>query len=669
MSGLALTAVVAVTAPAWAALLGMLGRERTTAAAFGVLGAGVALVAAVAETATTWTGARDVVAVPLLGTADTGGTVIELTLRADALAGLVAVAVGLVALCVQVYSAGYLVERGAGHPASAPPQHPAPADVASRTAVATPPLAGSAEQVAEPAPTRYRAYAATVSLFTAAMMLVVHADDLVLLLIGWEVMGLCSYLLIGHHSERQAARSAAAKAFLVTRVGDVGFLLGVVVLVAGAGTSSVSGLLSAVDAGTLDRGTVTVACLLLVAGVVGKSAQVPLHTWLPDAMEGPTPVSALIHAATMVAAGVVVVARLLDLFALAPAALAVLGSLAAVTTVAAAFAALAQDDLKRLLAWSTISQVGLMLGALAVGTTGDADGQGRPAAIAHLLSHAGFKALLFLGAGVVTHLVGSTLLRDMGGLARRAPLVGWTFAAGLAALAGLPPTSGFVSKEAVLGVAEEAALHPGTADGASLLGPVAWVVLVAGLVTTVVTAVYSTRAFCVVVLGRPVHPVGAEHALPRELTGPLVVLAVPTVALGLLPLAGPAALDGFRLGVGTAVLGTVLALAGVALGLLGLRREDRDVAVLLPARARVWLLEGYRADAVQVALVARPLRRLASTVAAGDRDVVDAYVRGAATGAGWAGRGLRYVQGGVVTSYLAWVLGAAALVGLGVVVL
>jgi NADH-quinone oxidoreductase subunit L len=620
MSGPALTAVMAVSAPAWAALLGLgLARGRDShlvAAGLGVLGAFVALAAGIAEAALTWDGATQVTRIPLLGTAQTGGSgdlALDLTLRSDALSGLVSVAVALVALCVQIYSAGYLTER-------------------------------------------YRPYAATVSLFTAAMLLVVHADDIVLLLIGWEVMGICSYLLIGHHSERQAARSAAAKAFLVTRVGDVGFLLGVVVLMASAGTSSITGLLD--SAGTIPVGSLTLACLLLLAGVVGKSAQFPLHTWLPDAMEGPTPVSALIHAATMVAAGVYVVARLYPLYTQAPAALVVLGAITAATMLGAALAAFAQSDLKRLLAWSTISQVAIMLSALATGVGRN----GQAAAIAHLLSHAAFKALLFLAAGAVIHLVGSNLLRDMGGLRHRAPVVAWTFTIGLVALAGVPPVSGFWSKEAVLSTAEGAVLDAGGAGAA-----IGWLVLAAGMLTTVVTAAYATRAFCLVVLGPAQRAAAGQHdRLPRSLTWPLVVLAVPSVGLGLLFWAGPAALRGLHLTWLTAVIGTLLVLAGVGLGWTAARRPSRDAADALPVGVRATLAEGYRADEAVAFLVVRPLRRLARTVYSGDRDVVDAYVRGAAVGARWAGRGLRHVQTGLATTYLTWVLAAVVVVGLGV---
>src|SRR5690606_24410624 len=252
-----------------------------------------------------------------LAVIETGAAPIRIGLQVDGLAAVVGLMVCCVALAVQVYSVAYMEGDR-----------------------------------------RYSSYAAFVSLFTAAMLLVVYSGDLLVLYAGWEVMGICSYFLIGHHWEDRANSRAAVKAFLVTRLGDVGFLIGVLVLGASAGTFEIREIVR--GAADLPDATVTAAALLLLAGVAGKSAQFPLHTWLPDAMAGPTPISALIHAATMVAAGVYVVARVYGVFTEAPAALAVLGLLAAISMVGAACAALAQDDLKRVLAYSTISQLAVM---------------------------------------------------------------------------------------------------------------------------------------------------------------------------------------------------------------------------------------------------------------------------------------------------------------------
>lgn len=320
----------------------------------------------------------------------TGSVPIDLALHLDGFAVLVAVLVGLVATCVQIYSTAYLRE--------------------------------------DP---RYPSYAALVSLFTSAMLLVVYSGDLMVLLVGWEIMGICSYFLVGHYWETPEARAASLKAFLVTKLGDVPFLIGLFALAADTGTFRITGILGAVANGGLDHPTLI--AVLLLAGVAGKSAQFPLHTWLPDAMAGPTPVSALIHAATMVAAGIYFVARLLPVFAQSGAALVVLAVMAAVTMIGSGLAALAQDDIKRVLAYSTIGQLGYMAGSLAVGDRG--------AAVFHLLSHGAFKAVLFLAAGVVIHAAGTNSLAAMSrmsGLTKRIPDAYWTMTVALLALAAIP---------------------------------------------------------------------------------------------------------------------------------------------------------------------------------------------------------------------------------------
>jgi NADH-quinone oxidoreductase subunit L len=635
-------AVSTVVLPAFVALtsLPLARRNPVWGREWAVLGGVATLAAALAEAWAVYTG-PDVAHIPFLGSLDLGSGRISLDLRADALSATVAVAVGLVALCVQVYSTAYLAEL---------PDDPV-----------------------EQAPTRYPAYAATVSLFTAAMMTVVHADDLVLLLLGWEVMGACSYLLVGHHSERAAARAAAVKAFLVTRVGDLGVLLAVVLLLASVRSTSIPAVLAA--APTLPPGTALAAALLLLAGVAGKSAQFPLHTWLPDAMEGPTPVSALIHAATMVAAGVYLVARLLPLYLASPAALNVAAVVAAVTMLGAALAAFAQDDLKRLLAWSTVSQVAYMLGGVAVARSAN----GAAPAILHLLSHAAFKALLFLLAGCVAHIVGSTLLRDMGGLRVSHPPLAALLALGLAALAGLPPLSGFWSKEAVLSAADAAS---------TTVGWPADLVLASGLFTTLVTGAYTGRALAIVALGDPppapartVPAAGADDdsplvpdalevhgqaaVLPPAMTWPLWALAVPAALLGLVLVHPPDALRNVHLDPLTAVAGATLALVGLTWGLAAARtRPERDAALGLPAAARVFLRDGYRLDDLQHALVVRPYAALARLVQAGDRDVVDGYVRAVPVLARWGSAVAARAQSGLATGYVAWLAAGAVVVGL-----
>lgn len=461
----------------------------------------------------------------------TGSVPIELALHIDGFAALVAVLVACVAACVQLYSTGYLRD--------------------------------------DP---RYPSYAALVSLFTSAMLLVVYSGDLIVLLVGWEVMGICSYFLVGHYWETPEARAASLKAFLVTKLGDVPFLIGLFALAGDAGSFRLTRILGAVASGGIDHPTLV--ALLLLAGVAGKSAQFPLHTWLPDAMAGPTPVSALIHAATMVAAGVYFIARLLPLFEASRAAMVVLAVMAAVTMAGSALAALAQDDIKRVLAYSTVGQLGYMTGALAVGDRG--------AAVFHLLAHGAFKALLFLAAGVVIHAAGTNSLAAMSrmrGLRDRVPDAYWTMTVALLALAAIPPFSGFFSKESVLGAAEHVTQgHTGHAPGAA-----GWIVLIAGLITALLTAAYATRLWLLAFRGRGTE--APDHGRqPLTMTVVLWVLAIPSLALGGLAYRLlPDWFDGRDLTptLLTSILGTGLALVG---GLLTYGAWQRGTA--LAARPR-----------------------------------------------------------------------------------
>ena len=329
---------------------------------------------------------------------------------------------------------------------------------------------------------RYRSYALVIVLFLLGMITVVAADDFFVLLVGWEVMGLCSYLLIGHEWQTPEARSGAAKAFLMTRVADLGLLVGILVIGQTYGTYRISEVLAQ------DPKNSTAIGLLVLVAVIGKSAQFPLHTWLPDAMPGPTPITALIHAATMVAAGVYLVARLLPIFDDSTLVMSLLALVAGITMLLGAVLALAQSDLKRALAWSTVSQLAFMFAALSAGN--------RDAATDHLLSHGAFKALLFLGCGCLMHAVGSSSLSAMGGLRRAMPVTFWSMTVGFAALAGIVPTVGFFSKDGVLD-----ALHHATAgDGTLGTGP-AWALFVVALVTSFVTATYATRLWLVAFFG------------------------------------------------------------------------------------------------------------------------------------------------------------------------
>ncbi|MEU8735178.1 NADH-quinone oxidoreductase subunit L [Streptomyces tendae] len=579
----------------------------------------------------------------------TGSVPVELALHIDGFAALVAILVGTVATCVQIYSTGYLRD--------------------------------------DP---RYASYAALVSLFTSAMFLVVYSGDLMVLLVGWEIMGICSYFLVGHYWETPEARAASLKAFLVTKLGDVPFLIGLLALATEAGSFRITRILGAVADGSLDHPTLI--ALLLLAGVAGKSAQFPLHTWLPDAMAGPTPVSALIHAATMVAAGVYFVARLLPLFEASQAAMVVLAVMAAVTMVGSALAALAQDDIKRVLAYSTIGQLGYLTGALATGDRG--------AAVFHLLSHGAFKALLFLAAGVVIHAAGTNSLAAMSrmrGLRERVPDAYWTMTVALLALAAIPPFSGFFSKESVLGAAE----HVATGHTEHAPGAAGWTVLVAALITALLTAAYATRLWLLAFRGRGAE--APDHGRqPVVMNAVLWVLALPSLALGGLAFRLlPDWFDGHDLTptLTTSVLGTGVALVGgivtyaawrhtsaladrtplgavaahpegdaaqveaeaiaahrPAYGDLASAPDPSDPGRLLLGPLHRHAAVGFHLDAVYTTLFVRPVRASASLVRFLDREVVDTYVRAAGALPRLLGAAVRRAQTGNVQTYVSALL-------------
>ncbi|WP_441245569.1 NADH-quinone oxidoreductase subunit 5 family protein [Kitasatospora sp. McL0602] len=573
----------------------------------------------------------------------TGGPDISLAIHLDGFSSLISVLVGLVATCVQVYSTAYLKD--------------------------------------DP---RYPSYAALVSLFTAAMFLVVYSGDLIVLLTGWEIMGICSYFLIGHHWETADARSASLKAFLVTKLGDVPFLFGIFLLGADAKSFRITDVLTAATDGRL--GHPTLIALLLLAGVAGKSAQFPLHTWLPDAMAGPTPVSALIHAATMVAAGIYLVARLLPVFLLSGAALVVLSVMAAVTMVGSSLCALAQDDLKRVLAYSTVGQLGYMAGALASGD--------REAAVFHLVSHGAFKALLFLTAGVIIHAAHTNSLSAMSrmpDLRKRVPDAYWTMGIGLIALVGLPPFAGFFSKEAVLTAAEHAAngeaLTNGLGPASAVPAAAGWIVLVSAATTALLTAAYATRLWLIAFHGRataapaattaaapdaPYSPeideVDPAHAEPAAMRWPLWVLAVPSIGLGVWGLRTdwlPALLDGgsLRPSAGTAVIGTGLAVAGVLIAYAAWRSAAARSATAEADPGRTLLgplfrpaQHGFFVDRLYSALFVRPVAAAAQLVRFLDREVVETYVRGSGAGANLLGWAVRRAQNGNAQLYLSALL-------------
>ncbi len=360
----------------------------------------------------------------------------------------------------------------------------------------------------------YWRYFAYLNLFVFFMLLLVTASNIVLMFVGWEGVGLCSYLLIGFWYQDTDKAIAGKKAFIVNRIGDFGFLLGMILIFWNLGTVEFAGISARAESLTAGGPTALAICLLLFLGAAGKSAQLPLYVWLPDAMAGPTPVSALIHAATMVTAGVYMIARLNALYLLAPAAMAVVATVGTATALFAAVIALAQTDIKKVLAYSTISQLGYMFLAVGVGAFS--------AGIFHLLTHAFFKALLFLGAGSVMHaLAGRTDIREMGGLRKALPVTYWTFLIAALAIAGIPPLSGFFSKDEILWMS---AAMPGGS----------WLFWAVGLFTAGLTAFYMFRLTFLTFHGSFRGGPEAEHHLhesPPVMTIPLLALAA-LAALG-----------------------------------------------------------------------------------------------------------------------------------------
>src|SRR3954449_8257976 len=357
----------------------------------------------------------------------------------------------------------------------------------------------------------YWRFFAYLNLFMFSMLLLVLASSFLVVFVAWELVGLCSYLLIGFWYRKRSAALAAKKAFIVNRVGDVGFILGIMLIFVSLGTLDIREVIARI--GELDATTITIIALLIFAGAMGKSAQFPLHVWLPDAMEGPTPVSALIHAATMVNAGIYLVARANPIFAHATEAMVVVAAIGIFTSIFAASIAMTQTDIKRVLAYSTLSQLGYMFAALGVGAFS--------AAIFHLMTHGFFKGLLFLGSGSVIHAVHEEQdMRKMGGLRTKIPQTYWTMLIGAIAISGIPPLSGFFSKDEILGEAFKTGFY--------------WVWAI-GILVAIMTAFYMFRLIGLTFWGESRVDPAVEpkiHESPSVMTIPLWLLAIPSVFLG-----------------------------------------------------------------------------------------------------------------------------------------
>ena len=605
-----------VLVPFVAAVLGLLVARRRVASA--VIACTGAVVSLLAGTSALYVVHHDQLApeVSTVGALPLGQLRMPLHLLVDDLAVIVVLAVAIVGLAVQLFARWYLRDDD-----------------------------------------RYGVFSATVSLFLAAMFLVVLSGDLVLTLVGWEVMGWCSYLLIGHDSRRESARRAATKAFLVTRIADLAFVIGLIILAAGARTTSIPDVIatwSRLPGATL----LTAAFICLLSGIAGKSAQFPFHDWLPDAMEGPTPASALIHAATMVAAGTFVLARLFPIFVLSDPARLLLAMITAVTMIGAAVLAFGQSDLKRLLAYSTVSQIAIMLSALAVAPVSTGAGP----AVLHLLSHAMFKALLFLAIGWLSVLVVGTAAITMSGGVRHHPKLARPIGIGLLALAGVPPLVGFVSKEYVL-----AAAHDDTSESGSVAG---WIILVAVGLTVALTAAYCTRAWLVLThlsaQEEAIHEVAIKdsqeiadvvehaeiHGSARWSVGVLAFLSVVGGLIIFTPLVQVEPHINWWLAAASLVL---ILVAGGAVRLMAPPHGSGDAADRLGAARMAMFDKGFGTDGVYVAVVS-PVLQLARIVVTADREVIDAYVRGTVVATRWAGIAGERAHTRKPSSYLVWLL-------------
>jgi NADH-quinone oxidoreductase subunit L len=580
-------------------------------------------------------------------------SVLKLGIKVDPLAAIMLIVVTVVSLLVQVYSRSYMIEHGHYDPG-------------------------------------YSRFFAYLSLFTFSMLAVVLADTLLFLFIGWELVGLSSYLLIGFWYDRDpqpgvhllAPWIAAKKAFITTRVGDVGFLIGLIALWNVGGTLQMQELFDQAErhagplfnASLLGQPVLFWACLGVFAGAVGKSGQFPLHVWLPDAMEGPTPVSALIHAATMVAAGVYLVARTFPLFQAVPQALTVVAIIGGFTAIFAATMGLVNNDIKRVLAYSTVSQLGYMMLALGAGSVA--------AGIFHLFTHAFFKALLFLAAGSVIHSIGTNDIREMGGLRKAMPWTWATMGIGALSLAGFPLFSGFWSKDEILATAAQGA------------GPILFAF---ALITVLLTGFYTFRMFFLTFHGSyrgapsEAHHAAGETTDPHQgvihesdwwMVGPLVALAVPAALVGFWGAPPPFGNAGFQRflegsefhglesNVTLAVVGSVLAVAGMLIAWL-MYGARAYVTEPLARFAAVYTLlwRRYYIDELYMWLIDKLAIGVAYAVAAFDRQALDGLVNGFAGIFGAFGRGLRQMQTGRVQNYGLVLFGGLAVIAIVLVAL
>lgn len=553
-----------------------------------------------------------------------GGLTLSLGFKFDDLAALMLTIVAIVGLCVHVFSLGYMHDDAAK-----------------------------------------ARYFGGLSIFMFSMLGIVFADNLFMMFIFWELVGFSSWLLINHFHEKQSAADASKKAFIVNRVGDFGFLIGIIWCWASLGTVNLTEIAMKVQGGAV---IATAIPILLFCGAIGKSAQMPLHVWLPDAMEGPTPVSALIHAATMVAAGIYMLCRIEPLFSAAPAALNVVMWIGVVTAVYAALCAVTQSDIKKVLAYSTLSQLGYMVTAFGLGrivehqSNGQVSGDfnldsGSAAAMFHLTTHAFFKALLFLGSGAVIHACHHEQdIFKMGGLWKKLPVTFWTFTLGVAAISGFPMLSGFFSKDAILYLAYAK-------------NQTVFIILA---ITAVLTALYMMRLWRLVFFGKP-RSEQADHAHEHGIAMrlPLIVLAVLAVIAGekMLDIHAfrdvfdhVASAEGHAHHVVFATSVAVLLIGGLVGVFFYYPAEKDALAVKLPGLFGGLSLLKSSPDEIYGYYVKKVQDRFALLLNFADNVVIGGFVRALAAFTGLVGLGVRKLYVGSLHAYVYWFLIGAALV-------
>jgi NADH-quinone oxidoreductase subunit L len=507
---------------------------------------------------------------------------------------------------------------------------------------------------------RFSTYYSFLALFTFSMLGLVISSNLFQIYIFWELVGVSSFLLIGYYYNKPSAVAACKKAFIVTRFADLGFLIGILILSYSSGTLDFNTMINtlttpgseqakAAASTFLGASALTWGAALVFIGGAGKSAMFPLHIWLPDAMEGPTPVSALIHAATMVVAGVFLVARLFPVFSITtPGVLEIVGWVGAISAIIAAIIACTQTDIKRVLAYSTMSQIGFMMFALGVSGYGGDAGLGYTASMFHLFTHAMFKALLFLGAGAVIHYVHSNDMRDMGGLRKFMPITHITFLIACLAIAGIPPFAGFFSKEEIL----LAAYHNNT------------IIYYIALFTSGLTAFYMFRLYFSIFWNKQHHPHGEKHSEGGfSMMMPLIVLGIGAVAAGFIPFGHYVTTDGTRLeshfDLQFSILPVALGLAGIFLAMwLYLKQNER------PGKLTASIYGFYKTaynkfyiDEIYLFITKKILFNLIGRPAAWfDRNVVDGMINLTGNTTAKVSEGIKKVQSGKVQSYAIYFL-------------